>query len=297
MDLNLIRPFVIACEEGGVSAAAGRLKLPKSTVSRRLARLQEVLDAQLLERSGTGLVLTARGRKLYEDTRASIHALEPLEHNNRRKGPALGGFVIQVPRIFAEGVLNPILLDYLDANPGQTVEVVHGDRFTDSRSQSVDLFVKVGASLAQSADERLLMSVEARLYAAPKFFGAEPPPSTPAELEHWPYIALCTVAGVPERVNVENAGGKVTTIALRTRLASNELSTLIAAAERGLGIVQLPGFIGDRLVEEGRLVGVLDGYRTDGFQVSLSMPGGNRNPSARHFADHLEATLRMARPS
>ncbi len=291
MDLNLIKTFVAVCEEGGVTAAAVKMGLPKSTVSRHLARLEDSLEAALLDRDAAGFRLTPYGRRLFEDARSAIHSLEPLERRHRKNASPMAGFAIAVPRFFATGVLKPILLDYLAAHPEQKIEVIHGDRLSEDHAEKADLQILVGTRFSQAGTERELMTVEARLYASPALVEEFTLPDTPSDLASWPCLSMCTVAGVPERLTLENSKGKSVTVSMQTRLASNELDLLTDAACRGLGIVQLPCFVGDRLVEEGQLVRILPEYRTDRFLVTMAMAARNRNAAARNFADYLFQAL------
>jgi DNA-binding transcriptional LysR family regulator len=64
LDLTALRSFVTVADTGGVTRAAGVLHLTQSAVSMQLKRLEESLDAHLLDRSGRGIALTAEGDQL-----------------------------------------------------------------------------------------------------------------------------------------------------------------------------------------------------------------------------------------
>ena len=64
LDLNLLRVFAMVAEAGSVTAAASRLYLTQPAVSAALRRLTDVVGAPLFARSGRGLILTSRGRRL-----------------------------------------------------------------------------------------------------------------------------------------------------------------------------------------------------------------------------------------
>jgi LysR family transcriptional activator of mexEF-oprN operon len=75
LDLNLLRVFVVVAETGSVTVAADRLYLTQPAISAALRRLSSALDAPLFTRSGRGLVLTARGRRLLAAARPHLAAL------------------------------------------------------------------------------------------------------------------------------------------------------------------------------------------------------------------------------
>lgn len=142
-DLNLIRTFVAVCEEGSVTAAAARLSQPKSTVSRHLARLEEVMARPLLERDRSGVALTPEGKRLFEKAQTSIHMLEPLAKPLRRV-PAGGRVRVQAPRYFARGPMAQVVLDFMRAEPDVTVELHGENRLADTQAAGMDLVVHVG---------------------------------------------------------------------------------------------------------------------------------------------------------
>lgn len=64
LDVTTLRSFVAVADSGGVTRAAGFLHLTQSAVSMQLKRLEELLDLDLLDRSGRGISLTASGEQL-----------------------------------------------------------------------------------------------------------------------------------------------------------------------------------------------------------------------------------------
>ncbi|WP_300015714.1 LysR family transcriptional regulator [uncultured Roseobacter sp.] len=64
LDITTLRSFVAVADAGGVTRAAGFLHLTQSAVSMQLKRLEELLDVELLDRSGRTIALTASGEQL-----------------------------------------------------------------------------------------------------------------------------------------------------------------------------------------------------------------------------------------
>jgi lactoylglutathione lyase len=197
MDLNLIRSFVAVCEAGSVTAAAQTLNQPKSTISRHLARLEEILDKPLLDRSRTGVALTLEGKRLFEQSRDSIHFLTGLEGPSGRTSPA-GHVRIAAPRYFARGPLSKIVRDFLATTPDASIECLSQSRLAEAPDDAVDILVSVGTQLNGANHVWSLGDVRAQLFAAPKLLGREPPPSVPSDLAAWPLLSSCGTIGVPE---------------------------------------------------------------------------------------------------
>ncbi|MBB3993481.1 DNA-binding transcriptional LysR family regulator [Sulfitobacter undariae] len=72
LDLGTLRSLVAVADAGGVTRAAGFLHLTQSAVSMQLKRLEELLDVQLLDRSGRGIAFTASGDQLLSYARRMV---------------------------------------------------------------------------------------------------------------------------------------------------------------------------------------------------------------------------------
>jgi len=72
LDITTLRSFVAVADQGGVTRAAGFLHLTQSAVSMQLKRLEELLNLELLDRSGRTIALTASGEQLLAYARRMI---------------------------------------------------------------------------------------------------------------------------------------------------------------------------------------------------------------------------------
>ena len=75
MDLNEIATFVQVVEAGGFSSAAQQLELPKSTVSRRISRLEQRLGVRLIERTTRQMRLTEAGQNYFHQVSGPVSSL------------------------------------------------------------------------------------------------------------------------------------------------------------------------------------------------------------------------------
>jgi DNA-binding transcriptional LysR family regulator len=78
-DLNALEIFAKVVEAKSFSAAARALKMPVSTVSRRLAELEQQLGVRLLERSTRSMRLTDVGAELLEYARRTTELCEAVD--------------------------------------------------------------------------------------------------------------------------------------------------------------------------------------------------------------------------
>ncbi|CAA7626535.1 LysR family transcriptional regulator [Magnetospirillum sp. UT-4] len=142
-DLNLLVTLDVLLTEGSVAAAARRLRLSPSAMSRALARLREVTGDPLLVRAGRGLVPTPRAMELrdrvahlVEDAEAALRPVRSLDLSRLQRT-----FAIRASEGFAE-TFGPMLLGRLEREaPGVRLHfMAKADRqSTLLRDGSVDL--------------------------------------------------------------------------------------------------------------------------------------------------------------
>ena len=124
LDLNDIRTFVAVAQAGTLTAAAKELRLPTSTVSRAVTRLERHLGVLLVQRSPRGLVLTDSGKEYLQSCRRALqtlrHGRELLE--DRRLSPT-GLIKVVCPITMARDVLAPLLKEFLGRYPDLRIEI------------------------------------------------------------------------------------------------------------------------------------------------------------------------------
>ena len=289
-DLNLLRTFVAVAECRSVTQAAKALSVPKSTVSRQIAKLEEHRDAALFIRGRTGLDLTPFGHRLFEQVRRPILELSEsrIEHSER----GLSGPVsIYAPSVYSRGVLQPVLIDFLTYHPDISLDLTLGDRFTSPDASDVDLVVHVGLSPGKAFEIWSLAPVEARLYASPTLFADAAPPRHAGDLHHLPFLTNNCSPGAHTKLNLFQKGESISTSTGPARLVASAPDLLASAAEKGLGLARLPTFVAEPFVSRGTLIPVLPDCVLDRHTVTLAKWHRNTNKSARVLAQFLVAKL------
>src|SRR5436189_239905 len=112
IDLNQIAVFARVVESGSFTGAAADLRLPKSSVSRRVAALEETLGAQLLQRTTRRLRLTEAGQRYYGQARLALAALDEAATELAEMGREPRGTVRLTGPIDFEGVFAPALAGF-----------------------------------------------------------------------------------------------------------------------------------------------------------------------------------------
>ncbi|HVI01714.1 MAG TPA: LysR family transcriptional regulator, partial [Enhygromyxa sp.] len=144
MDLNDLASFVRVVELGTISAAAAAEGVPKSTISRRIARLEDELGVELLRRSARSFGLTEDGRMLHARSAAALQELADVERQlTQTDDIPRGRLVLTAPRDIAGSVaFAKLLAEYRSTYPDVRVEVRLERRYVDLIGEGVDVALR-----------------------------------------------------------------------------------------------------------------------------------------------------------
>ena len=155
MNVELIRSFLLIAELGSLSAAAGRLRVSQSTLTRQLQALEHEVGGALFERSSTGVAPTAAGNALAKSVRPALEALEHALAEARRLARGQSETLrIGYLQSAAPEYLNPALAALRKAHPEVKVKLLDrspGEQLAALRSGELDLAMlgNVGGTLAR----------------------------------------------------------------------------------------------------------------------------------------------------
>jgi DNA-binding transcriptional LysR family regulator len=167
-----VRYFLAASEQGSFSAAARALGVEQSTVSRRIAALEEELGGALFVRGRSGLVATERGaqilplardvqRSMLELVDASAQEVEGVVRVATTEGVALHGLV-------------PALPELLSRHPGLRVRLVTGFGVSDLTRREADVALRFARPTHADLVYRQLATLPYGVFAAPRWSGCAP---------------------------------------------------------------------------------------------------------------------------
>jgi DNA-binding transcriptional LysR family regulator len=268
-DVALLSLFVAVAETGSFSRAAQQLGVTKGTVSRGLARLEEQLDAELVQRTTRFVGLTTAGVALYEKSAPHLLALRAAVTTlpDRAEQPA-GRLKLTALPDFAAMVLADVLARYASRYPAVGIDLVVTGRQVDVVAEGFDVAVRAAGKLPDSSSltVRRLATLEGGFYAAPSYVARRGMPRVVGEEGHdWLLFApLVTRLKLP-------AG-------YRPRMLADDMFFLREAARAGAGVTLLSALLADAYVERGELMRVVPGFRPWASGMVLLHP---RKPPAR----------------
>ncbi len=288
MDLNEILVFTRVVETKSFTGAADLLGLPKSTVSRKLAQLEERLGVRLLQRTTRKLALTDAGQAYYERCArivADAAAAEKLV-TDMQAAPR-GMLRVTAPVDLSTIYLGAILARFCAAHPEISVELDASDRVVDLIEDGFDVALRFGPLQESTFAARRLCRIHMQLWASPSYLERRPAPQTADELDEHDRVLFTPVTRM-QSWDLTGPNGEVYELARPARFASNNLAAVRAAILEGGGIGLLPDFFVSPEQQQGELVRVLpqwDGRTTEFFAV---YPGRqNVPPKLQLFLEHM----------
>lgn len=265
-----MRIFTQVMESGSFTAAADKLGLSKQFISRRLIQLEERLGVRLLNRSTRRLDVTPLGQAYYESALRLVAELEQAEQSIAGQNTQPRGTIrITAPLSFAVEHLGPLLPLFLQRYPEVSVEVDLSDRAVDLLGEGYDLALRIGVLEDSTLIARHIAHIERVYCASPEYLQRRGMPMEPEALKDHD----CLPYGHSRQVQWRfERNGKPLAIHLCGRMRANNGELLRDAAIGGLGITWLPLFIVGEALNDGRLVRVLDEFRTPLLALSAVYP-------------------------
>ncbi len=254
MDIEALQTFVAVADAGGVSAAARRLGVSKSIVSRRLLRIEAELGVQLLARTTRGAALTEAGVMFRDHAARASAEIDAARETILPTGDLRGRLRIAMPLTFGPTHFASVLADMARLHPQLHIHASYSDRYVDLVAEGFDCAIR-GAYLQDSnLIARRVGPIHGKLVASPDYIEAQGSPETPDEIaghealmqgtEPWQFMD----------------GDRIVTVQPQGRFKADSATALASAAAAGLGIAWLPICIIHDYTASGALVPIMTRY-------------------------------------
>jgi DNA-binding transcriptional LysR family regulator len=279
--------LVTVAEAGSLSAAAKQLGVPKSTVGRAIARLEDELGVSLVRRMARGPALTEPGLVLANRAAPHIAGLRDAAiAQGRESQEAYGVLRVTAPADIGAHLIAPLLAGFFARHPRVRVEVENTLRVVDLVREGFDLAIRatMGRLPASTLIAKKLAPMNLALYASTQYAARNHLPKHLGDLARhenvvfYPGTNTLSLLGPngPEKISVN------------ARAAGNDFFFLREAITSGLGIGPLPWFLASQEVAAGRITRVLPEYRATGGTAYLVYPPAKPlAPKLVRFCAHL----------
>lgn len=288
LDDALIFTRVVECHS--FTSAAQMLGMQKSTVSRRIAQLEERLGVRLLNRTTRKLRLTEVGQAYYERCRQIMQEFAEAEEAIMQLQSEPTGLLRITSTIeFGQLILGSVVGEFVRRYPSVQVEVELTTRVVDPVEEGVDIAIQLGRPQDSSLVARPMLLSPRQLFASPAYLQEYGVPERPEELLQHRCIQTLSDAG--RRWHFEKPS---VSVAIPQAITVNNITFAREAALAGAGIINVPSFIAAPHVEEGSLCRVLENCVLPSTELYALYPSRRfQVMKVKAFIDYLMEQLQL----
>jgi DNA-binding transcriptional LysR family regulator len=295
--LKGIATFVAVANAGSFTAAAERLNLTNSAISKSVARLEGRLGMRLFERTTRSLALTEEGAAYLTVCTRILEELEDAETAlaAQRSEPA-GHLRVDLPASFGRLQVLPLILEFAEQHPKLRPHVSFTDRFVDLLEEGVDLVVRIGGPAAWPATlgHRYLGTERVIFCAAPVYLHRHGTPQSVDELADHACILYGNTYGSSSPWMIVGDDGQIQLRIMDGRIIVGNGEAQVAAVVAGSGVAQLATWLIKEQLQRGELVEILPHLATEGLDLHLAWPRSRESlPKVHRLVELLSAALRV----
>jgi DNA-binding transcriptional LysR family regulator len=295
--------FTRIVEAKSLSRAAAELGVPRATIGRRLARLEQRLGTRLLRRTTRSLSLTDAGENYYRHARIVLDAIGQAEASVRTTDNVMRGDLrVSVPPIIDDSFLE-MITSFAKKHPAVRVQIDFSTRLVDLLRDGYDVALRASSEIQPGLVARTVGRHKVIAVASPAYLAENGTPRTGKDLRKHRCLTGFARGELPQSTWPVGRG----VLHVESSFSSNDLRLLREAAVRGLGVALLPRLLLAGDLESGALVHVLPGVVESEHRLAVVYPEREfLPPHVRAFVEALVAwapalqlpsTLRAAAPA
>lgn len=288
-DLKRMVMFSHVVEAGSFSAAASRLGIAKSAVSKHISLLEQHLGVRLLNRTTRGLSLTDVGETYYQHCVRMVEAAEEARRSTSTlQEEPHGTLKIASPASFGAEYVAPLLQEFLQLHPSLKAELLLDDELVDMVKEGIDVAIRVGWLPDSSLRARKLRDAPRLICASPAYIERMGMPKTPDDLANhqWVIFSLlptpyhCTLRFKQEQKTVHIKG----------RVKTNSGRAVCSLLLAGAGVGVLSDFLVAEDIRQGRLIQLLPDHEISDVGI-YALYQDSQQAKVRQFVDYLADNL------
>lgn len=266
-------------EEKSFAGAARSLNLSVATVSRAITRLEDRLGAQVFNRTSRKVALTDFGRRLAErGARVLLEAEEAETAARELSSRPRGTINLAVPMSFGLREIAPIVPKFLRQYPEIALNLHLSDATVDVIGEGFDAAIRIAALTDSSLIARRLRVMKRFVVASPAYIARNGRPQSPSELN----VHHCLGYAYRLRTNnwhFRHKDGEEISVTPTGPLSVTNIDALLPTLLDGVGIAELPSFVADPYVADGRLEVLLPEWQLPGGGLYFITPSSRVRPA------------------
>ena len=291
-----ISEFVYVADYESFTRAAKELGISTAQVSRQISALEKRLSIKLLYRTTRKVSLTEEGRVFYQHCRGVLDGLDAAEQavSNLQSKPQ-GRIKLTAPVTYGEQQLLPLVNDFMVQYRDIEVTAFLSNQKIDLIDGGYDLAIRIGKLSDSTMMAKKLSRRTNFVCAAPAYLEKYGTPHALSELsqhncllgtrDYWHFIE-------DGKIDAEKNADKEKNLRVSGSVQYNSGHSLVDAALKGLGIVQLPDYYVQKYLASGELVSLLNNYREPEESIWAVYPHNRHlSPKIRLLVDYLAEHL------
>ena len=290
-DKDNIATFVEVLRRDSLAAAARHLGIPKSTVSRRLTRLEEQLETKLVHRDARRVTATPEGMRFYDSVVDAIDALDAAVATIEQSTTEPRGMIrVTTPSDLGRMLIIPQLVEFLERYPDISIDLILTNRFVDLVQERVDLAVRAGAVTEPNLIARKLMPSDFQLAAHPEH---DIQCADVTDLQAYPFV-LYRRRGQTQVLRLEKGSGddhESVELTVSGRINVDDYGAMVELVAAGQGIGLMPALHALEGEKQGRLVRIFPEWVLPSMPVQLVYSTRQLPERVRLLVDFLTDAL------
>jgi DNA-binding transcriptional LysR family regulator len=245
--IEAMTAFIAVADLRSFVAAARKLKVSPSAVTRLVAALEEQLSVRLLYRTTRSVSLTDVGTRYLARARPIVEGVREAEAAARaeRSTPS-GRFVVSAPLLFGRREVAPLFSDYLGQFREVSGELILTDRLVSLVEEGVDAAVRIGGNVDSALRVRRVGATRRVVVGSPRYFEDRKRPRRPEDLRDHALIQVTPLTPLPEW-RFEGKQGR-RRVVFRPAFVTNSADAAIVHAQRGRGLAMVLSYqVADRV--------------------------------------------------
>lgn len=284
--------IVAVADEGSLSAASRKLKIPLATVSRKVSELEAHLKVQLLTRTTRALEFTEYGRSYVALCRRILDDVQEAERTITGEfAYPKGVLTLTAPIVFGRLHVLPIVVEFLHAYPEVDIQLLLTDRGIDLLEERVDLAIRIGELPSSSMIGTRIGLIRYVTCASPEYLNKRGRPNHPQDLKAHDCVNFAALGS--SKIWIFKSGKLKISAKIHSRLEVTTAEAGIDAAALGAGITRVLSYQIASYLESKKLEIVLQAFEPDAWPVHLVHTSGRIVPlKLRRFLDYAAPRLK-----
>jgi DNA-binding transcriptional LysR family regulator len=290
--MEMLRVFLVAVDAPSFREAAHRLGTSPQKVTRAIKELERTFAEPLFHRSTRQAHVTAFGMEIAQQAREALNRFDQLfvAHGKSRSAEIAGRVGITAPHAIGKLYLPDFLRPLMEQHPGLRVELNLDDQLTDAVASRIDIGIRIGSVRDRRYIARAVTQVPLKVVAAPSLIEKMGVPSSIEDLKTMPMSLLI------DRKNGRPwpwffAQGQ-DYLPPSPAFSCDDPETELEFVLGGLAFAQMPHYLAEPHLSEGRLVEVLAEFAPPSTDLIIyRTQSGPVPPRVRLVYDHLRECL------